>query len=71
MKSADRKTKRPTTSTRASETKNRLDRYEKAAEMVRQWMATEDDYDERVWPILDAELKRDPIRYHQRDDTHP
>jgi hypothetical protein len=69
MKSADRKTKRPPTSTRASEVKNRLDRYEKAAEMIRQWMATEDGYDERVWPILDAALKCDPIRYCEPNDT--
>jgi hypothetical protein len=71
MKSADRKSKRPIASTRASEIKNRLDRYEKAAEMIRQWMATDDGYDERVWPILEAELKRDPIRYREPDDTHP
>jgi len=71
MKSAHRKTKRPSTSTRAREEKNRLDRYEKAAEMIRQWMATDDGYDERVWPLLDAELKRDPIRYHEPDDTNP
>jgi hypothetical protein len=71
MKSADRRTKRPATSTRASEVKNRLDRYEKAAEMIRQWMATDDGYDERVWPILAAELNCDPIRYCAPDDINP
>jgi hypothetical protein len=70
MKPADRKTKRPSTSTRASEVKNRLDRYEKAAEMIRRWMATDDGYDERVWPLLDVELKHDPIRYREPNDTN-
>ncbi len=71
MKSADRKTNRSAGSTQAREVKNRLDRYEKAAEMIRQWIDTDDGYDERVWPILDAELKRDPIRYHEPNDSNP
>ena len=65
MKPANRRTKRPSASAQESEVRNRLDRYEKAAEMIRQWMATDDGYDERVWPILEAELRQDPIRYQE------
>lgn len=44
-------------------------RQRKAAELIRSWMAEDDGYDERVWPILDAELKKD--RFRLRDDDEP
>jgi len=71
MKPANRKSKRPTVSDREHEDKNRVRNNQKAAEMIRQWMATDDGYDERVWPILEAELRRDPIRHHDPDDSGP
>lgn len=45
------------------ETRNR-----NAAALLADWMAEPDDYDEAVWPILEAELKSDPLRLNRVDD---
>lgn len=46
-----------------------LERNRRLMETIRKWMAEDDGYDERVWPLLDAELKKDRIRL--RDDAQP
>ncbi len=46
-----------------------LERQKRLVALIRQWMAEDDGYDERVWPILDAELKKD--RFRLRDDDQP
>ena len=41
----------------------RAQRYRKAAALLREWMADDSGYDERIWPLLEEELKKDPIRF--------
>lgn len=52
--------------TRASRRPRRLtraERYRKAAALLREWMADDSGYDERICPLLEEELKKDPIRF--------
>ena len=49
---------------------NRSRRYRKAAELLRKWMAQEDDYDERTWPELERELKDGAMRCREIHE-HP
>lgn len=43
-----------------------LERQRRLVATIRKWMAEDDGYNERVWAILDAELKKD--RFRLRDD---
>ena len=35
----------------------RAKRYRKALELVEKWAKADDDYDERVWPMIERELE--------------
>ncbi len=55
-------------STEAVETSNRARRYQKAAQLLRQWMERDDDYDEQVWSVLEDSLKGDKVRCREADE---
>ena len=38
----------------------------RAAELVREWLADESDYDATVFPILKAEMEADRLSYRRR-----
>lgn len=58
----------PETTTKVSpETANRLRRYQKAAALLRKWMAETNDYDETTWPALEQELKDSAMRCQETD----
>jgi hypothetical protein len=43
----------------------RAQRYRKAAALLREWMADDSGYDERIGALLEDELKKDPIRFRE------
>lgn len=57
------------TSTEAIETQNRQRRYQKAAELLRRWMAQADEYDEQTWPMVERDLKNSALRCEERDES--
>ena len=59
---------KPSMSTEAVQTPNRLRRYRKAADLLRRWMQQEDDYDEKVWSVLETELKDTRARCRESDE---
>ena len=48
-----------------------LERNRRLVETIRRWIAEDDGYNERVWQILDAELKKDRIRLRDDDQSGP
>jgi hypothetical protein len=44
---------------------SRAERYRKAAALLREWMADDSGYDERIGALLEGELKKDPIRFRE------
>ena len=55
-------------STEAVETSNRARRYQKAAQLLRQWMERDGDYDEQVWSVLEESLKDNRVRCRELDE---
>ena len=45
---------------------DRRARNARAAELVREWLADESDYDATVFPILKAEMEADRLSYRRR-----
>jgi hypothetical protein len=48
---------------------SRRERYKRAAALLDQWERASGDYDERVWPILDEELKDSVLRCSEDEST--
>jgi len=46
----------------------RRERYQRAAEKLRQWSQESREYDERVGELMDQELKREGIRFEECDE---
>lgn len=44
-------------------------RYVMAALLLDKWMREEPDYDDRVWSVLEQELKDDSLRCHDADES--
>jgi len=44
---------------------SRQKRYKKAAQLIRQWLDQDDDYDARVWPLLAEELADSRLRLRE------
>ena len=44
-------------------------RQRRLVQVLNTWMAAGDDYDSRVWSMLEEELKQDRVR--MRDDNEP
>ena len=45
------------------------ERQQRLVALIRQWMEADDDYDDRVWPILEEELKKDRFRLRDNDES--
>ena len=45
---------------------SRAERNRRAAALLREWMADESGYDEMIGPLLEDELKQDPIRFREQ-----
>jgi hypothetical protein len=46
----------------------RVRRHQKAAALLRKWMAQADGYDERTWPALEQELKDSAVRCREGEE---
>jgi hypothetical protein len=56
-------------STGAAETTSNVDRrHRTAAALLEKWMLEDDGYDERVWPILEDELRDGALRCRETDE---
>lgn len=57
----------PTSDTLEPPTPEQRERYQEAAHLLREWMASEDSYDEEVWPLVEEELKHGRMRCGERE----
>jgi len=56
-------------STEAAEIASNTDRRRKtAAALLEKWMLEDDGYDDRVWPILEEELRDSALRCRETDE---
>ena len=55
-------------STEAVEMSNRARRYQEAAQLLRQWMERDGDYDEQVWSMLEESLKDNRVHCRELDE---
>ena len=51
-----------------SDAKTKRERADAVIALLEQWMNEEGTYDEDVWPILEKELKEDPITFREPDE---
>lgn len=50
------------------EAKARKERRHRAAAMLRAWLTEDDEYDERVWPVVEKSLQSDFLAIGEPDE---
>ncbi len=50
------------------EAEARKERRRRAAAMLRAWLTEDDEYDERVWPVVEEALRSDFLAFGEPDE---